>query len=565
VNAVSEAAAREARTARGGLQVNIADRLTAIAARLPDKKAVVWQVGKSGADGPAQYAHLTFRELADEVDRLASGLQRAGIKPGTRTILFVKPSAEFFALVFALFKVGAVTVMIDPGIGKQQMRACLSEVEAETFIGIPLAHVFRVLYRSSFRTIKVCVTVGRRWFWGGLRLSDVRAHAGQELVPVRTQADDAAAILFTSGSTGPAKGVVYTHGIFDAQVRYLESHFGFSPDESDLPTFPLFALFDTALGMTAVIPRMDFTRPGLVDPQSIIRPIRDHGLTHMFGSPALLDRVSRYAQANQIKLPSVRRVITAGAPVSPAVLARVRAMLREGAQTHTPYGATEALPVASIASDEILDQTAEATARGAGTCVGRPMPGMDVRIIRIDDEPIAKWADEFEVERGTIGEIVVRGSVVTRTYHNRPAATALAKIADGETFWHRMGDLGYFDERGRLWFCGRKAHRVTTAQGTLFTVPCEAVFDQHRAVNRCALVGIGAPGTQRPVICVELERDATVSEPELTEELLKLAGEHELTREIKTVLYHPSLPVDVRHNSKIFREKLAVWAAGKLS
>ncbi|MEE9294121.1 MAG: fatty acid CoA ligase family protein [Phycisphaerae bacterium] len=591
--------------------VNIADRLTAVAERLPNKKAVVWPVGRDAA-GNARYHHLTFAELCREVDRFAEGLERAGITRGTRTIVFVKPGAQFFALVFALFKVGAVPVMIDPGIGKQQMRSCLSEVEAEAFIGTPLAHVFRMLYPRAFKSVKVWITVGRRWFWGGLRLSDVRADPALALgarIMAPTRAGDPAAILFTSGSTGPAKGVLYTHGVFDAQVRYLESHFGFSEAETDLPTFPLFALFDAALGITAVIPDMDFTRPGAVDPRRIIEPIRDHRLTQMFGSPALLDRLSRYGQANGITLPTLRRVITAGAPVAPAVLERMAAMLRPGAEIHTPYGATEALPVASIASSEILGDTARKSAQGAGTCVGKPLPGIDVRIIRIDDEPIREWTDDLEVRRGDIGEIVVRGSVVTTSYvsasgarkdsrtSDRPGATELAKIVDGDGIWHRMGDVGYFDECGRLWFCGRRAHRVITEAGTMFTVPCEAILNEHPLVYRSALVGVGPAGAQRPVICVELERGAerhegtkarrheaigqsTIRNPQspipnrqsaihnpqspLTRQLLQLAASNELTRQITTVLYHPSLPVDVRHNSKIFREKLAVWAQERL-
>lgn len=556
--------------------VNIAERLVASAERYPDKRAIVWTAGRDAA-GTATYGHVTFAELNRETDRFAHGFDRAGITRGTRTILFVKPGVEFFTAVFALFKVGAVPVMIDPGIGKQQMRLCLSEVDAEAFIGTPLAHVFRKLYPTAFKRISTAVTVGRRWGWGGLRWEDLRTEPWQPYTTAETRADDPAAILFTSGSTGPAKGVLYEHGVFDTQVRYLNSQFGYSPDEIDLPTFPLFALFDAALGMTAVIPDMDFTKPGSVDPRKIVEPIADHNVTHMFGSPALLDRLSQYGRANGITLPTVKRVMTAGAPVPPAVLERMQAMLPVGGEIHTPYGATEALPVATIGSREILSETRSITSRGGGTCVGRPIPGLDVRVIAIDDEPIPKWHYGLESPQGTNGEIVVKGPVVTRQYYNRPEATRLAKIRDGDSIWHRMGDVGYFDERGRLWFCGRKAHRVTAEDETFFSVPCEAIFNEHPNVYRSALVGVGRPGRQTPVICVqenEREKGRRGEETKgrrgwgdrelLTQQLLQLAEANELTRSIKTVLYHPSFPVDVRHNSKIFREKLAVWAAGKL-
>jgi acyl-CoA synthetase (AMP-forming)/AMP-acid ligase II len=477
----------------------------------------------------------------------------------------VRPGAEFFALVFALFKIGAVAVLVDPGMGRRRMVECLGAVEAEALVGIPQAHLLRILHPRAFRSVRMHVTVGRRWFWGGPRLKDLCSEpwGPHEMAP--TQRDDPAAIIFTTGSTGPPKGVLYLHGMFSAQVSILRDHFGITPGEVDLPTFPLFALFAPALGMTAVLPDMDPTRPARVDPVKIIEAIRDNDVTNMFGSPALLDRVARYGQARGVKLPSLRRVISAGAPVPPVTLERFGSLLEAEAEIHTPYGATEALPVTSIGSREILGQTREESARGGGTCVGRPVPGMAVRVIEISDQPIESWSDDLVMPTGEIGEIVVRGPVVTPEYCTDPAATRLAKIRAGSNAWHRMGDVGRFDEQGRLWFCGRKAHRVVTADGTMFTVPCEAVFNRHPRVFRSALVGVGAPPRQRPVMCVELEAgDDGSGKAQLTEELLATAWRHDLTRSIETILYHPAFPVDIRHNAKIFREKLAVWAAGKM-
>jgi len=544
--------------------VNIAEHLSRMAQRYPRKRAVVSPRGRD-ASGNVAYAHLTFAELSRQTDRYAHGLERIGIARGTRTILMVRPGLDFFALTFGLFKVGAVPVLIDPGIGRRSLVRCLAGVQAEALVGVPLAQLLRVLHPRAFKSIRTSVTVGRRYLWGGHRLRDLRVETGEPYPLAPTRPDDIAAILFTSGSTGPSKGVIYQHSTIDAQVRLLQSHFGYGPDEIDLATFPLFALFDVAVGMTAVIPDMDPTRPGSVDPPRIIEPIHDQGCTHMFGSPALLDRVGRYGAMHGTRLPSLKRVVTAGAPLRPEILERFGRMLPDEAEIHTPYGATEALPVASISSREILAETAGQTARGAGTCVGRPLGSLDVRIIEITDEPLAEWYSARQLPAGQIGEIVVRGAVVTREYYARPAATARAKIRDGADVWHRMGDTGYLDEQDRLWFCGRKAHRVVTGRGTLFTVPCEAIFNQHPDVRRTALVGVGQPGCQRPVLCVEIEagghpRDAA----RLTQELLALGAADERTREIETVLYHPGFPVDVRHNAKISREKLAVWAAGKL-
>jgi acyl-CoA synthetase (AMP-forming)/AMP-acid ligase II len=191
---------------------------------------------------------------------------------------------------------------------------------------------------------------------------------------------------------------------------------------------------------------------------------------------------------------------------------------------------------------------------------------MTVKIIRISDEPIPVWSDDLELPQGKIGEIVVQGRVVTRAYHNRPQSTALAKIDDPVRggFWHRMGDVGYFDEKGRIWFCGRKSQRVVLPSETLFTIPCEGVFNAHKLVVRSALVGVQRDGVTEPVLCVELivqfYRGSSTLE-RIRGELLALGQRHFHTSGIRHILFHPSFPVDVRHNAKIFREKLAVWAA----
>jgi acyl-CoA synthetase (AMP-forming)/AMP-acid ligase II len=353
--------------------------------------------------------------------------------------------------------------------------------------------------------------------------------------------------------------------MFDAQVRFIGSNFGIKPGEIDLPTFPLFALFDPALGMTAIIPDMDPTKPALVDPESIIEPIFDHGVTNMFASPALLNRVGRYCKECGIKFPTLRRVVSAGAPVSAAIIETFSTALNEKTQIYTPYGATEAMPVLTIGSHEILTDTRKFSEKGFGTCIGRPVEGINVKIIKITDEPIEEWSEELEVAEGDIGEITVKGAVASRNYFDRPDADKLAKIVDGDEFWHRMGDLGWMDKKGRIWFCGRKSHRIVTEKGALYTVPCEALFNNHPGVYRSALVGIGDYPKQKPVICIEPEPTVNdKSEDVFIKELLEIAKKNAMTEQIDTILIHDSFPVDIRHNSKIFREQLAEWAQRKL-
>jgi olefin beta-lactone synthetase len=539
--------------------VNIAAHLPEMARQQPDATAIIF---------PRENRRMSFSELDRLSDRIAVALIGIGICRGVRTVLMVTPSPEFFALTFALFKVGAVPVLVDPGLGIKNLKKCLAEAEPRAFIGIPKAHVARLLFGWGKESLRILLTVGPRAFWGGTTLSAlIKRH--QDDIPFSlapTQKDDVAAILFTSGSTGIPKGAIYTHGNFAAQVEALRNVYGIEPGEIDLPTFPLFALFAPALGMTAVIPEMDFTRPGSVDPLKIIGAIQNYGVTTMFGSPALINRVSRYGAEHDVKLPTLKRAISAGAPVPAAVLERFSGMLNPGVQVFTPYGATEALPVCSIGSGEILGSTREITDAGGGVCIGRPVEGVRLEVIEISDDPIYYWDESLRVPTGKIGEIIVQGAQVTRGYYNRPESDHLSKIQDPETgsFFHRMGDLGGRDEDGRVWFCGRKSHRVETALGPLFTIPCEAVFNTHRMVYRTALVGVGAPGAMRPVICVELEKGAKVDEKLLRGELLAIARDHIHTHSIETILIHPAFPVDIRHNAKIFREKLAVWAAEQL-
>ena len=544
---------------------NIAAYLPDMAGRQPDTPAIHCPVGQDG-QGRIRYVSLTFQELEQQSNRAALGLEAAGIGRGVRTVLMVSPGPEFFALTFALFKVGAIPVLVDPGMGVKNLKVCLAEAQPQAFIGLPKAHLARVLLGWAKDSLKILVTVGRRFGWGGTTLETLMAAFPADAAYAMAQPDreETAAILFTSGSTGVPKGAVYSHGNFLAQVEALQRVYSIQPGEVDLPTFPLFALFAPALGMSSVIPDMDFTRPASVDPEKIIAAVQQFKVTNMFGSPALINRVGRYGAEQGTRLPSLRRVISAGAPVPANVLARFAEMLGPETQIFTPYGATESLPVCSIGSREILDETRTMTDAGKGVCVGLPVPGIQVEVIRISDAPIVTWSDSLKVSPGEIGEIVVKGPQVTASYFNRDESTRLAKIADPEHggFFHRMGDLGYCDGIGRFWFCGRKSHRVITANGDLFTIPCEAIFNTHPKVFRTALVGVGESGQQRPVLCVELEQGTQKSEQEqIRQQLFELGQGAEITRSIEQILFHPAFPVDIRHNAKIFREKLAVWAA----
>lgn len=540
--------------------MNIAAHLPVLARRQPDALAVAVQ-GRRKSDGSYEYQEWTTADLERESNRAAMGLHRAGIRQNMRAVLMVKPSLDFFALTFALFKLGAVPVMVDPGMGVKNLKACLAEARPEAFIGIPKAHAARVVLGWARETVRIRVTVGRRWFWHGPSLAKLMK-AEAEPVMALTRPDDIAAILFTSGSTGVPKGAVYTHSIFEAQIRALKHDYGIEPGERDLATFPLFALFGPALGMAAVVPDMDASRPITADPRALAAAIDDYRATNVFASPALIERIGRYGADHGLTFATVKRVISAGAPAEPASLQRFATLLSEDAEVWPSYGATEALPVARIEARE-LAATAEATARGAGVCVGRPIGEVQIRIVRIADTAIQTWSKDLEVPPGRVGEICVSGPVVTEAYFNRPDSTANAKIrtSDGD-FYHRMGDVGYLDDEGRLWFCGRKNHRVVTENKTYFTIPCERIFNTVAGVRRTALVGVTRVSGAIPVIVVEPE-SKSVDCNQIRRDVLALAEQSDITSGIAEVLFHDAFPVDVRHNAKIFRERLAEWARGK--
>jgi acyl-CoA synthetase (AMP-forming)/AMP-acid ligase II len=547
--------------------VNVAAFLGDLARSQPDALAVAVSDGRN-LDGTARYAELTALELHRRSDRIAHALVSVGIGSGVRTALMVKPGLDFFSLTFAMLKVGAVPVMVDPGMGTKNLGKCLGEAEPEAFIGIPKAQAARAVLGWAKQTVRTNVTVGHRLLWGGHTLSKLEARASSDPFPIlEPDPEQTAAILFTSGSTGVPKGVVTPFRVFAAQVKALREVYGIQPGERDLATFPLFALFGPALGMASVIPEMDASRPAEADPRRLFEAFQDYSCTNLFASPALIDKLGHHCVDQGLKLESLRRAISAGAPASNTALDRFQQCLPDGVEVLNSYGATESLPVSFLGSRTILRDTWQLTDNGGGVCVGPPTPGMDVRIVPIHDQPIETWDEDLALPQGEIGEIVVRGDVVTPSYYQRPQETKLAKIhTEHGDVWHRMGDVGYFDEQGRLWMCGRKGHRVEVETGTMYTIPCEAVFNTHPAVRRSALVGVVREGrTTMPVLCVERVQEATIENGRLTGELLEMARSHEHTRPIDTILYHPSFPVDVRHNTKIFREKLALWADKELA
>jgi len=538
--------------------MNIISRLERASEAHPAKPALIFFSPQN-----KRWNTITYQNLADSIQRFASGLLNFGVTPGMTAALLTPPSADFFALASALLKVGVVPIILDPAIGLKKVGECLAESKPDIFIGNTLTHTLRVIFGWGKSSIKHNLTI-KSVKSDALSLSKGRkSKVKYPITNYQSPITNSAAIIYTSGSTGIPKGVLFTHENFAAQLDILVDTFHISPDEIDLPAFPLYALIDVLLGVTSVIPDITFPVPGKTDPKKVIEAIQRFNVTNMFASPVVLDILSSFAlsgaDAKSKRLPSLKRVITAGAPAMIQLQEDFRKLLNDETDLFGIYGATEVLPIAKVESREIFE-VRKKSAKGAGVCLGRPVNGAKVRVIGISESAIRQWQDSLEVESNVVGEITVQGGAVTESYIAREDANRLSKIQHEDGIIHRMGDMGYFDEEGRLWYCGRKSHRVITNNDVLFTEQIEGIFNVHPLVYRTALVGVDG----EPVLWVELKKGVLENKDKIRSALIELAKEHPQASKIKVFLFMKKFPTDVRHNSKIIREELTLLAEKRL-
>jgi acyl-CoA synthetase (AMP-forming)/AMP-acid ligase II len=537
--------------------MNIAEYITKNAREFPDKKAVVFPVDKY------IYEHYTFSNFESKCNQYANTLKDLGVKKGSKVLLFVKPSLDFSVITFSLFKMGAVPVLMDPGMGIKNLLSSVEQCRPDVLIAEPIIHIIRRFFKKTFSSIKLNITTGNMSFSKTKCLFKLAKTASDKFKIEKTADEDMAAILFTSGGTGRPKGVVYTHGIFNAQTMKLKEMYHLTPLEVDLPGFPLFSLFTIALGMTSCIPDMNPSKPAKADPAKLIKNILDNEVTFAAGSPAIWEKVAEYCEQKVIKLPSIKYLVMFGAPVKNDIHKKFKKILLNGT-TYTPYGATECLPVSNISGVEVLTDTAKLTEKGKGTCVGLPAPGVTIKIIKSTDTAFQNISEVEECKTGEVGEVIIQSDTVTPKYYEMNNETELAKISDDKGLWHRMGDMGYLDDKGRLWFCGRKSHKVALENETLYTIPVETIFNKHDEVKRTALVRLKTNKGYEPVIIVERNDHKTGLKEEqfsqFKKELLKLGEQTKESKKIKDFMLYKDFPVDGRHNIKIDRKALQSWA-----
>ncbi|HMV69964.1 MAG TPA: AMP-binding protein, partial [Myxococcota bacterium] len=380
-------------------------------------------------------------------------------------------------------------------------------------------------------------------------------------VDARPRPDDDAVIVFTSGATGAPKGVALSHACMGARVRLIQQMLGLRAADTIVETLLVYTILELCMGMTVAMPPMDLAKPATVDPAAVLDAVRAYRPQVLSASPVVWQRLVRAERPE--RLDGVRMLLTTAAPIPVDLHRRLQAIVDPGVELFTPYGATEAMPIAWIGTRAILDGTGAATEAGAGTCVGPLAPEADVRIIAATERPIPTWDDALALPPGQLGEITVTTPGASDAYRAADAANARAKICHGDRVRHRMGDVGYLDEQGRLWFCGRQAHLLHTAAGPLPNVPVEAVLARHADVYRAAVVGVGAVGSERAVAVVELEA-GRAWRPEHEAEILALLDGTPWAGRVERALHHPSLPTDPRHNSKIRNDLVRAWVEARV-
>lgn len=499
----------------------------------------------------------SYGELQALARKCCAWLHVRGVRPGQKVLLLVRPGMDLILLVFALMRLGAVPIVIDPGMGLGKFRRAVAHARPDVMIGIGVAHWIGAIFRSSFRSLVLRLRVGQRFFREVESSDPVAAwnHSGMRY-PVVGE-DDLAAILFTSGSTGAPKGVCYQHGMFLGQVRMLQARFGIEAGEVDIPFLPVFSLFNPTMGLTTVLPDINPSRPATLNPAKAVAAIRRYGVTNAFGSPVIWRIIGRYCREKGITLESIRRILVAGAAAPVPLYREYRALIPGGVMA-SPYGATECLPVSAVSDRDVLGGTEHSSASGNGICVGLPFDEVEVRIIepRLNEVLVPGQNLRF-LPQGSIGEILVSGPTMTRAYYRSPEASALSKVEHDGRLWHRMGDLGYLDARGWLWFCGRMVEAVRADAGLLYTECVEALFQDVPGLKRCALIAWNA----LPALVLEPEPELSLSRRDFADFVNRVAvcvrERHGNPLPVEHFFVCRSLPVDVRHNAKIHRLTLA--------
>ena len=505
--------------------MNIVEMFRARAAAYPDEPAIIDARGST-----------TFAEMETASAVIAGQLRRAGLQAGDTVLVFYPMSAELYVTLGALFRLSLVAMFLDPAAGQRHLERCCALHPPQALIASRKAHLLRFISARLRRIPRKFVLDA---FVPGAK--SLRTNTAPHHEIAATNANTPALITFTSGSTGQPKATLRTHGFLQAQHRVLEKSLSLTPGEIDLTTLPIFVIANLASGVQSVIPSADLRFPGAIDPAPVVRQIGLTKTVSTAASPALLERIADYCLQHKLQLTSLQKIFAGGAPVFPCLLDKLR-LVAPNAKIVGVYGSTEAEPIAEIALDEITAADREAMRNGRGLLAGRPVPEIQLRILREQGgTPITPLIQaEFEAICGATdepGEIVVTGDHVLTGYLNEQGDEE-TKFKVAGNVWHRTGDAGYVDAEGRLWLLGRCAAQIVDGGGTLYPFAVECAASHHPMVKRTALV----QHRERRLLAVELNQRSN----NLNELRAVLAW-----AEIAEICVLKTIPVDKRHNAKV--------------
>lgn len=541
--------------------LDLASEVRQTAAQFPERTAVMEPYRASGR---WQFRTWTYRELSRDADVVAAALHAKGYGPGLRIVFMAPPSYQASVVGIALSQLGVTTFAIDPSVGYLNVAERLSRIRPQAYVGIPLSQLGRVAFGWGPRLLKKSIVLDG-WFPGATTFKELVNYpiSRKEKPPV--SADAPCHVLYTTGSTGPAKPAMYTQRQFVNVYRTAHHSWRFNEIEGvpvDMAAFPAFMYIVLSYGGTMVVPPINFARvkPATTPARDVCEVIEAAKVTSLFASPAFLERIANYAKSHPAPLRSLRRVIGGGAPLfSPLVKSLLDVIHAEG-DACPNYGATEALPSTEISGRESLAETAERTANGEGICVGRPFPNVEVRAVSPLGGESTDLQDYQTLPVGSEGELIVSGPNISTAYYNDEKSTKKNKLygADGRT-WHRLGDVGHLDEKGRVWVQGRINQCVRLDDALLLPIAIEARFDKHPQVRRSGLAARrNAAGKLEAVVAVEAKKGVSAAAKKaLLAELKTMAKQEPALARVAEVVMLDALPVDPRHNAKIERGKLA--------
>jgi olefin beta-lactone synthetase len=518
------------------------------------------------------YSYTNWDEFSRGVKQFHRGLTNLNLSSGDKVLFLMPAGSDFLQLVYAVMSCGATPLFVDPGVGRKNLITCIKDAKPDAFITIARGQVLRMIAKEAFVNCKFQITVGsissiisyipflgKKFLGQGIvkPFSFLKKFASQDIDLIPNNGN--ALVAFTSGATGVPKGVIYTNDSMRAFLNILHDRLAYRSGAKDMPLLPIFSVFNPAQGVTTVFPPIDAAKPISMDTEKVVNVINEQQVKSCFGSPTLWQIIADYCIQSKKQLSSLNRVLIAGTEVNDSVLNSLERVVSLE-NVFTPYGSTECLPVTLLSGSERRKVNLQRShTEELGTLVGKPILECKLIVAKVTGNNFDP-CNSFE-----IGEILVCGKHVSPKYLDRAQATKEAKLfCEDGTFWHRMGDVGYLDEEGRLYYCGRKSHVVHTTDRNYYPVPVEMIVNQHAMVKRSALVALPTPAEVGLVVEPYPQYFPKKNEDTETfiKELRELCKSSPISETITTFFFHPSLPVDGRHNAKIFRDKLSDWATG---